>query len=104
MATGGVSANISIGDLAETPPSTDYEGDDSFVVLGRSPTSFTFNDDASIMLQDALKSLEHVQLSAADDETEREETKLSNVEESGKEREDDNKTVSSFYCKINIHG
>lgn len=57
MATGGVSEKISVGDLAQTPPSTDYDGEESFVVLGRSPTSFTFNEDASVILRDALKSL-----------------------------------------------
>lgn len=57
MATGGVSENIAIGELAQTPPPSDYDGEESFVVLGRSPTSFTFNENASMMLQDALKSL-----------------------------------------------
>lgn len=66
MAT-GVSENVSIGELGRTPPPSDYDGEESFVVLGRSPTSFSFNDDASIILQDALRSLseEQEQLSAS---------------------------------------
>lgn len=74
MATGDVSENISIRELAETPPPSYYDGEESFVVLGRSPTSFTFNENASMILQDALKSLndEQEQLSVVQKDEEEE--------------------------------
>lgn len=90
MATGGLSENITIRELAETPPPTEYDGDESFVVLGRSPTSFTFNENASFMLQDALKSLGDEQAtSAVNDNEEKKEEKATDDAK-------DDKGVSAF--------
>lgn len=90
MATGGVSEKISTGELAETPPPTDYDGDDSFVVLGRSPTSFTFNENASLILQDALKSLneEQIDWSVSSVEVKKEEEELKAAEEQKEKKEE----------------
>lgn len=54
------------GERPQTPPPTDYDGEESFVVLGRSPTSFTFNENANSMLRDALQSLGDEQIAATE--------------------------------------
>lgn len=103
MAT-GVSDNIAIGDLAQTPPPTDYDGDESFVVLGRSPTSFTFNENASLMLQDALKSLSEDQallsVDAGAAKNDKEEPTVETDKSKDLTQTEDKKVVYFCVCKI----
>lgn len=57
MATSSISGNISITSRPRTPSVTELDGDESFVILGRSPSSFMFNEEGNQILQDALESL-----------------------------------------------
>lgn len=58
MATGSVSENVPITQFPTAPSDTEFDGDEeSFVVLGRSPSSFTFCEEGRAMLTEAMKTL-----------------------------------------------
>lgn len=55
MASNSISANISI---PRVPSVTEIDGEEeSFVILGQSPSSLMFNEEGNQILQDALESL-----------------------------------------------
>lgn len=57
MASNNVSDNIPINSIPRVPSITELDGEESFVILGQSPSSFMFNEDGNQILQDALRSL-----------------------------------------------
>lgn len=57
MAASEVSKNIDINQQSRTHSNSECDDEESFVVLGRSPTSCIFNDQGQIILEEALKSI-----------------------------------------------